>query len=98
MIGGWCWGQDVFFQVSRERSTKVGSPAVCLSLRVSEGSKVVEQPKSDRTSVTISKRVHQDFKVYAARAGMTQRLLLEFIITEYLRRYPQSERGSRKEK
>ena len=45
---------------------------------------MVEQPKSDRTSVTISKRVHQDFKVRAAELGVTQRVLLEHIICKWL--------------
>ena len=43
-----------------------------------------EQPKSDRTSVTISKSVHRDLKIAAARLGYTQRFLLEGIITKWL--------------
>ena len=49
-----------------------------------------EQPKSDRTSVTISKRVHREFKIACARLGVTQGSLLEQIIYDYLEKigYP----------
>ena len=43
-----------------------------------------EQPKSDRTSVTISKKVHQDFKVRCAELGFFQRHVLEHIIKKWL--------------
>ena len=46
---------------------------------------MTDQPKSDRTSVTISKRVHRELKIAAARLGVTQRSLLEHLITAWVR-------------
>ncbi len=50
-----------------------------------------DQPKSDCTSVTISKRVHREFKIACARFGYTQGFMLERIITDWLREivYPE---------
>ena len=44
-----------------------------------------EQPKSDRTSVTISKSLHWRFKSACALEGFTQRSVLERLIEDWLR-------------
>ena len=44
-----------------------------------------DQPKSDRTSVTISKRTHRRLKMAVAALGVTQRSFVEAAIEEYMR-------------
>ena len=44
----------------------------------------MDKLKGDRTSVTISKSVHRELKIAAARLGSTQRVLLESIILIWL--------------
>ena len=47
---------------------------------------MVDQPKSDRTSVTISKRVHRLLRMASAASGITQRVIVEAAIEEYMER------------
>ncbi len=44
-----------------------------------------EKSKSDRTSVTISKRVHRHLRMAAAALGVTQQSVVEAAIEEYMR-------------
>ena len=46
---------------------------------------MADQPKSTRSTVTISKRVHQEFKVACARLGVTQRSMLERLLVDFIR-------------
>ena len=46
---------------------------------------MAEQPKSDRTSVTISKRVHRLLRMASAMSGITQKVIVETAIEEYMR-------------
>ncbi len=46
-----------------------------------------EQPKSDRTSVTISKSLQRKFKMACVYIGITQRTVLEAIIREWLQEH-----------
>lgn len=55
-----------------------------------------EKSKSDRTSVTISKGVHQDFKVACAKAGLTQKGVLERLIRTWVKATEMGERLARK--
>ena len=45
-----------------------------------------EQPKSDRTSVTISKRVHRRLKIASALLQIAQKEMVEAAIEEYMER------------
>jgi hypothetical protein len=45
---------------------------------------VMDKPSVDRTSVTISKRVHREFKLECVRLGVTQREALEVLIKQWL--------------
>ena len=45
-----------------------------------------EQPKSDRTSVTISKRVQRRLKIASAILEIAQKELVEAAIEEYMAR------------
>lgn len=47
---------------------------------------MAKKSKSDRTSVTISKKVHREFKIAAAKLGTTQRDLLEIVIANWLQK------------
>ena len=42
-----------------------------------------QQPKSDRTSVTISKKVQWELRVQCARLGVTQRSIIEMLVKEF---------------
>ncbi len=44
-----------------------------------------EKSKSDRTSVTISKRVHRLLRMASATMGITQRDIVETAIEEYMK-------------
>ena len=44
-----------------------------------------DQLKSDRTSVTISKRVHRLLRMAAAALGVTQQSVVEAAIEEYMK-------------
>lgn len=46
---------------------------------------MAKQSTSDRTSVTISKKVHQEFKVVCAQLVVTQKTVLERLIQDWLR-------------
>ena len=46
-----------------------------------------EQPKSDRTSVTISKRVHRSLRLLSATVGISQGDLLEMMILDWLKKH-----------
>lgn len=43
------------------------------------------QPESDRRSVTISKRVHRELVIACAKMGVTQKSVLEYLITAWVR-------------
>ena len=45
-----------------------------------------EQPKSDRTSVTISKRVHRRLRIASALLQIAQKEIVEAAIEEYMER------------
>ena len=47
---------------------------------------MAEQPKSDRTSVTISKRVHRRLKIASALLQIAQKEMVEAAIEEYMER------------
>lgn len=44
------------------------------------------EPRSDRTSVTISKRVHRLLRMASASTGITQKVIVESAIEEYMKR------------
>lgn len=46
----------------------------------------MQQPTTDRTSVTISKRVHRFLKMASASSGVTQKVIVETAIEEYMKR------------
>ena len=48
---------------------------------------MIEQPKSDRTSVTISKRVHRSLRLLSATVGINQGDLLEMMILDWLKKH-----------
>lgn len=47
---------------------------------------MAEQPKSDRASITISKRVHRLLRMASATLGITQKVIVETAIEEYMAR------------
>ena len=56
----------------------------------------MDKPRVERTSVTISKDVHRELKIAAARLGVTQRDLLEAMIVDTLGKYSWSAYTSEK--
>ena len=48
---------------------------------------MTDRSKSDRTSVTISKRVHRSLRLLSVHVSMTQRDLLEMMILDWLKKH-----------
>jgi len=46
----------------------------------------MQKPASDRTSVQISKRVHRLLRMASASSGVTQKVIVETAIEEYMKR------------
>lgn len=46
-----------------------------------------EQPTSDRTSVTISKRVNQSLSLLCAYVGVSKKDMLEMMILDWLKKH-----------
>lgn len=46
----------------------------------------MQKPTPDRTSVQISRRVHRPLKMASASSGVTQKVIVETAICEYMKR------------